>query len=112
MEIRLQEISGIQVISVIGSIDALTSSELASSITGQIALGKTNLILDLGQVNFMSSAGLRVILMALKETRSLGGDLRLAAPQPGVAKVLDLSSFTSIMKCFPAIEPAVESFKG
>ena len=105
MKISTKESSGVAIVSITGSIDALTSEAVAISLSG-----KKQVVLDLGEVEFMSSAGLRTILGALKESRSLGGDLRIAAAQPGVEKVLKISGFTSILKSFGDVKTAVESF--
>jgi anti-sigma B factor antagonist len=105
MEILTIETSGVAVVSVTGSIDALTSEPVAKALSG-----KKQVVLDLGGVEFMSSAGLRMILGALKESRSSGGDLRIAAAQPGVEKVLKISGFTSILKTYSDVKTAVESF--
>ena len=72
--------------------------------------GASQLVADLSQVEFMSSAGLRAILAALKEARQHGGDLRLAAAQPGVEKILKISGFTSILKAYPSVDEALSSF--
>jgi anti-sigma B factor antagonist len=61
-------------------------------------------------VDYSSSAGLRVLLGAVKDTRSRGGDLYLVDIQPDVKKVLELSGFTSILKIFTDIESAVDNF--
>ena len=64
----------------------------------------------LGTLEYTSSAGLRVLLSTLKEARQRGGDLRLAAVQERVRRVLDLSGFTSILKCYPDVDAAVASY--
>jgi anti-anti-sigma factor len=66
--------------------------------------------MDLARLDFTSSAGLRVILSAAKEARQRGGDLRVAAVQPNVNKVFELSGFTSILKFYPDTAAAVSSF--
>ena len=48
----------------------------------------------------------------MKETRQRGGDLRLAAVQPDVRRVLELAGFTSILKVYANVEEAVASFPG
>jgi anti-anti-sigma factor len=58
----------------------------------------------------MSSAGLRTLLGAVKETRSNGGDLRIASTNPGVDKVLKMSGFHNIAKVFASQAEAVSSF--
>ena len=98
------------IISLAGSFDALTADEARSAIGMQIGEGRQQIVLDLSQVEFMSSAGLRAILAALKEARQHGGDLRLAAAQPGVEKILKISGFTSILKAYPSVDEALSSF--
>jgi anti-anti-sigma factor len=61
-------------------------------------------------VDYTSSAGLRVLLGAIKDTRSQGGDLRLTGVQPDVLKVLNLSGFTNILKMFETVDSAIASY--
>jgi stage II sporulation protein AA (anti-sigma F factor antagonist) len=110
MEISVNEYKPVNVVSIIGSIDALTSMDFSSFMSRQIEQGRNQLVVDLSQVDYMSSAGLRAVLSVLKETRQLGGDLRLAAAQPGVEKILKLSGFMSILKFYPRVEEALTSF--
>jgi anti-anti-sigma factor len=110
MDIRADRRNQVSVISITGSVDALTAGEVSAFLTGQIRDGQARIVMDLAQVDFMSSAGLRAILAALKESRQEGGDLRLAAAQPGVDKVLHLSGFTTILKAYPTVEEAIKSF--
>lgn len=98
-------------VAVDGSVDALTAPELTDFINAQVAGGYSRVVVDLSQVEFMSSAGLRALLASLKESRQQGGDLRLAAVPPGIEKILKMSGFLSILKSFPGVEEALESFK-
>lgn len=110
MEITVDERNGVSVVSVAGSVDALTADTLLDSFQQQLQKGSGRLVADLEQVDYASSAGLRTILVALKESRQQGGDLRLAAVQKGVYRVLELSGFTSILKTFDDVDAAVASF--
>jgi anti-anti-sigma factor len=112
METRVEMVGDVAVVAVTGSIDALTAPDLAAAINQQIEEGHTQLVADLAGVEYTSSAGLRVLLGAVKETRSKGGDLRLAGIRPDVKKVLDLSGFTSILKHYPDRQSAVASYGG
>jgi anti-sigma B factor antagonist len=98
------------VVSIEGSVDAMTANQVMSFMNSHISDQETQLIIDLAQVEFMSSAGLRAILTTLKESRRHGGDLRLAAAQPGVEKILKMSGFTSILKTFATVDEAVKSY--
>lgn len=98
------------IVTISGSVDALTAGEVTHFLSGRISAGMNQIILDMSRIDFMSSAGLRSILIALKESRQLGGDLYLAGAQGGVEKVLKMSGFTSVVKTFPSIEDAKEEF--
>lgn len=110
MKITSKQINQAMVISINGSIDALTANEVSEFFMRQISNDHNQLVADLNHVDFMSSAGLRALLASLKESRHQGGDLRLAAPQPGVEKILKISGFISILKAFPSVNEAVTSF--
>jgi anti-sigma B factor antagonist len=110
MDINFIEKQYADIVQVSGSVDALTASILSDYLSLKISQNHTNLVLDLSEVEFMSSAGLRSVLAALKESRNKGGDLRIAGVQPGVEKVLKMSGFTSILKIFPDSENALASF--
>lgn len=110
MKTEVQQESNSTIVNVTGSVDALTAAELSKVLTTQITEGRANLVVDLTGVEFMSSAGLRTLLGAVKETRSNGGDLRIASTNPGVDKVLKMSGFNNIAKVFPSQAEAVSSF--
>ena len=88
----------------------MTYPALAEHIEALIAAGQTQLVADLSEVDYTSSAGLRVLLGAAKATRAQGGDIRLAGVRPDVLKVLALSGFTSILKLFDDVDSAIPSF--
>jgi anti-anti-sigma factor len=102
----------ISIISITGSVDALTAKDLVNVLDQSIADDCTRIIADLSGVDYMSSAGLRAILQTLKASRAAAGDLRLAAPTEGVRSLLDMSGFTSIVQLYDDVEAAVKSFEG
>lgn len=99
------------VVHIAGSVDGLTAEDLQRVFSSEVEAGHKNLVADYGAVDYTSSAGLRVLLATLKQTRSRGGDLRLAALRPEVRKVLDLSGFTGLLKVFVTVDDAVTSFR-
>ena len=110
MEIKDKKVNGVTVVSFDGSIDALTAPNITEYFNELISGGNVMLVADFRGVDYTSSAGLRVLLAAVKETRSKGGDLFLAGIQPNVQKVLVLTGFTSIIKIFPTVDEAVQQF--
>jgi anti-anti-sigma factor len=110
MEIQNRQAGDVTVISLQGSIDAMTAPKTTELIRGHIANGNTKLVTDFSGVDYISSAGLRVLLAAIKESRSQGGDLRLTSVQPDVLRVLNLSGFTNILKLFDTLDAAIASY--
>ncbi len=110
MDIQARQVGSVTLLTLVGSIDATTAPKLTEFIQAQIAKGNAKLVADFQAVDYTSSAGLRVLLGAIKESRSQSGDMRLAAVQPDVFKVLNLSGFTNILKLYPDLDAAVASY--
>jgi anti-sigma B factor antagonist len=101
----------VSVVHIAGSVDSLTAEDLQRVFSSEVEAGHMKLVADFGAVDYTSSAGLRVLLATLKQTRLRGGDLRLAALRPEVHKVLELSGFTGILRVFVTVDDAVTSFR-
>jgi len=110
MDIQDRQVGGITVLTLKGSIDAVTAPKITEFIQDQVGKGNIKLVADLSGVDYTSSAGLRVLLGAIKDTRAQSGDLRLTGIQPDVQKVLSLSGFTNILKTFNSVDEAVASY--
>jgi anti-anti-sigma factor len=112
MDVQARRVGDVMVISIVGSIDTLTAPRLLEHLQGIVSRNKTRLVADLSGVDYISSAGLRVFLVAIKQTRGKGGDFFLAAVQPNVQRVLDLSGFSKILRVFENVDSAVEEAGG
>ena len=110
MEIQHKEINNYAVVTLKGSLDTLTAPNTTKYLNDVISAGRVNIVADFSAVDYTSSAGLRVLLAAVKEARSRGGDLCLAGVRPDVHKVLTMSGFTSILKVFPDVNAAAANF--
>jgi anti-anti-sigma factor len=111
MNITLSQKSGTTIVQIAGSMDALSSDEAQTFFDKQINNTQKCLVIDLSQVDYLSSAGLRVLISALKNARQRGGDLYLAGLQDNVRQVLNLAGFASIFKIFATIEEALGAFQ-
>ena len=109
MKLAEKKIENLIIVSIEGEIDAVTGPELANFFNEQLSKTK-NLIADFSKVDFISSAGLRVLLATVKEARRIGGDLRLANVQEKAYKVFNISGFIGIIKIYPDLEAAIESY--
>ena len=81
------------IVCVEGEVDSSTAESLTAAFGKITAQGKCKLVGDFEKVGYISSAGLRVLLAVMKETRAKGGDLRLATVQEDVFRVFKMSGF-------------------
>ena len=109
MQVESEQRGEVLVLSVEGSLDALTDPDLGKEFSTQRESGHSNLVANLADVDYSSSAGLGVLLTVIKETRQNGGDLRLAAVQANGNKVLTMAGLSSAIEHFPDVESAVSS---
>lgn len=112
MDTAIDQRGAVTVVRIAGSVDSVTSEDLQRVLTGEVTAGHNRLVADFSGVEYTSSAGLRVLLATLKQCRSGGGDLLLAAPNPEVRNVLELSGFTGILRVFASVDDAARGFGG
>ena len=86
-----------------------TQAEIAR-VYATIAAGARHVLLDLGGVTFLSSSGLRALLLVRKELLAQGGELRLCAPRPQVREVFTLTGFTQVFAIHQTREEALGAF--
>ena len=110
MEVEVSAEGKVTIVAIRGNVDGLTADALLRVFAERVTDGACCLVADCAALTYTSSAGLRSLLGAVKLARQQGGDLRLAAIQPQVLRVLDLSGFTSILKHFPDVPRAVDSY--
>lgn len=110
MDISTQELKRVSVMKVKGRVDSATAPDLETALKSLVDTDKTQIVLDLADVEYMSSAGLRAMVSTLKAVKRVNGDLRLASPSPRVEEVLRLAGLTSIFSIYPSQVEAVGSF--
>ena len=77
-------------------IDGLTVPDMQDQLLGLIDDGQKNILIDLSQVNYVSSVGFRLFLILQKKVKPLGGNLVLVQLQDAIKKLFDLSGFTAL----------------
>jgi anti-anti-sigma factor len=65
------------------------------------------LVLDLAGVDYIASVGLRVLMLASRQARTQGGNILVAALQPLVREIFEISKFTLVFPCFPSVADAL-----
>lgn len=113
MEIVITEKSTAAVFSIIGRMDALSAPDAETRINQwleqNLEQNKIKLIMDLERLDYISSAGLRILLSAAKKMKARGGVLVLTRLQAGVRQVFEISGFSAIMPIYETVEAALEA---
>lgn len=96
MEIAEERHDDVLVIAPVGRFDTNTSGRLEDRLRGHLDAGEKRLVIDMLGVDYVSSAGLRVLLMAAKRLQEVGGHLVLCSMNQGVRHVFELAGFLPI----------------
>lgn len=91
-----------------GRFDANSAGEVAEKLAGLVEQGQKKLVVDLAEVEYISSAGLRVLLHAAQKMNRLEGQLCLCALNQYVGEVLEISGFSSIFTIAPSRPEALK----
>ena len=102
----------IAIISARGFIDTTTAPDLEKRLEEQLALNKYRIIVNLENIDYVSSAGWGVFVSEIREIRENNGDLVLVNMSSDVFDVYELMEFSSILKSFESIEDAILSLSG
>jgi anti-anti-sigma factor len=99
LEIRSEVVDGITIFRIAGKFDteALTSQVLQSGVGSAISAGAPRVIFDMREVSFITSAGLRVVVMTAKQTAAAKGGLSIFGAQPAVKEVFEISGLAKII---------------
>lgn len=109
MNLPTQIRDGVNIVSVSGRIDHASSEEFAQALSPLIEkceIGQAPLLLDFSAVSYISSAGLRVLMMASRQAKAQKGVFAIAALTPLVQEVFAISRFNLIVPCYASIDAA------
>ena len=91
-----------------GKLDATTAKTFEEKILAVIDSGTQRLVLDLSQLEYVSSSGLRVLLLAAKRLRGTDGKIVLCALKDQIRQVFDLAGFSSILPIYGSRDEAIK----
>ena len=107
MNLEQEHRSDILILRPCGRLDSSSSPELERVVTEQLGAGVQRLVFDLSSLDYISSAGLRVILLAGKRLRASKGKLVLVGLQTMVREVFDMSGFLSLFAITATLDEGV-----
>jgi anti-anti-sigma factor len=109
MELASARHGDVVVLSPRGRIDHASAEAFKTALSPFLAQSGPGqpLVLDLGGVDYIASVGLRVLMLASRQARAQGGTIRVAALQPLVREIFEISKFTMVFPCFPSVADAL-----
>jgi anti-anti-sigma factor len=111
VEIHDERIGDTCVVTPKGRLDSSASADFADRIGGLIASPNPKLLIDFAGVDFVTSAGVWVVLLLGRKIQAAGGSLTLCGVRDSVREVLDISGFTSMLSIHPARADAMAALR-
>ena len=110
MEISITDAEDIKIVSFIGNLDTNTSPDAEIQLMKLIDENNLKLVIDLEKLDYISSAGLRVLLATTKKVKSVGGECHMCNLNSVVQEVFDMSGFSMIFKVFSSSDSALDAY--
>jgi anti-anti-sigma factor len=110
MHISQERYGDALVLALAGRIDNSTTEGLKTGLDSYVAACRSEgdkLILDFSKVEYISSVGLRVLMLAAKQSREQGGTIVVAALQPVVREIFEISRFNLVFECLGSVREAL-----
>ena len=110
MQVTTHQEDGVAIVTLSGRMDSATSAVVDQELSATITAGAP-VLLDLGALDYISSAGLRVLLKAAKQAQS--GKVRFAVCDalPAVREIFDVSGFSTLLKMHDTRDAALAAIR-
>ncbi len=110
MEIQTRDTNDIKVVDLIGKLDTSTAPDVEKHLNKLTKEGVKKILVNLEKLDYISSAGLRVLLSTNKQLQSTSGLLRICNLNEVVKEIFDISGFSSIFNVFSTESEAFNDF--
>ena len=110
MKIRKDKEGELLVLRPVGRLDSENSPSFEKAVAEAVDNGDKNIIVEMSEVNYMSSRGLRAFLTGAKCAQAAGGKLVACCSQEAVQKVFDMTGVATILGIFGTAEEATRGF--
>ena len=112
MDLRSEQLAdGVEKISLIGRMDSIGGHDIDLRFKALVATRKLLAVVDMSEVSFLASIGIRTLITNARAQRQRGGEMALASPQPLVADVLKVAGIDTIIPLYPDVDTAFSALK-
>ena len=113
MDLHPKMNDGIKVVTPAGRIDHASADEFQAALAPYVAACRDSepaLVIDMSSVDYISSVGLRVLMVAAKQVKAQNGCIVVAALSPLVKEVFEISRFNLVFDLFDSVEAAARTY--
>jgi anti-anti-sigma factor len=110
MNIIERDQNGVTVFTLEGRVDTQGAVDIDMALNAAVSEGKASMVLDMAEVSYISSAGLRTLADVVTKNREAGGDLKLVALNRKVLRVLRIIGFDRFFSLYDSVDEAVAGF--
>ena len=110
MQIQESRKGAVLVVAAEGRLDASAADEFQGRLAAALDGGETRILLDFSELTYISSAGLRILLVTAKRLKEGGGQFAICGLSDNVASVFKVSGFDTILRIFPDEGAALASY--
>ncbi len=110
MDFKVVELGDVRAVRIVGNLDTQTSAVAQERLIQLIDDGATKILVDFEDLNYISSTGLRMLLVAVKRLEGTSGQLRICNPNKMVREVFDTSGFSEIFSVYKSQAEALDGF--
>ncbi len=110
MQLTHRRIGNVVILAASGRIDHASADGFKAALQPHLAQCKADgdvVVLDFSGVEYISSVGLRVLMLAAKQAKGQQGSVAVAALQPVVSEIFEISKFTLVVSCFAGVRDAL-----
>ena len=101
MDIQKERVGDVHVVTAEGRLDGIYSSAFANQVGELITGTNPKILIDFTNIDFVTSAGLRAVLLLMKKAKASGGAFALCGVNAQVREVLDISGFAEMFSIHP-----------
>ncbi len=110
ISVGTDEVRGISVMSVEGRVDSDSAPKLDEALSGLLTANCNKIVVNLGQVEFMSSAGLRALVKAYQAAQKAGGSVRLTGVSDAIQGIMYTVGLNQMLRAYSTDQEALASF--
>lgn len=110
MDISQSQKDDVTVVALAGRFDAQSAGDAEDTLKTALEADAKKILVDMSQVEYISSAGLRVLLSTAKKLAGVSGKLVLCGLKPYVREVFEVAGFTTIFMILPDVDEGVKAF--